>query len=185
MMIGPGDPEQVIRALKDAFVQGRLTKDEFDVRVSKALATYAELDALIADIPAGRTEAPVPEPARESHNRKLVRRGTAAGAATIMVFTAAAVAVAGGNLAAGLILVPLAGFGVAVLLAVLLTFLSWALETGSGRQATQGSPPSADVKAAGRAKRAGQPGPGRHGPRHIAEAARIRLQRPRRVSFGN
>jgi len=43
--------EQVIAALKAAFVQGRLTKDEFDHRVSRALAMYAELDALTADIP--------------------------------------------------------------------------------------------------------------------------------------
>ena len=41
-----------------AFVQERLTKDEFDLRVGRALAsrTYADLAALTADIPAGRTE---------------------------------------------------------------------------------------------------------------------------------
>ena len=78
-MVGPGDEiaasgkglshlrasqagrEQVIDALKDAFVQGRLTKDELDLRVSKALASYAELDALTADIPAGPTRVRPPE----------------------------------------------------------------------------------------------------------------------------
>jgi hypothetical protein len=49
------DREQVIDVLKAAFVQERLTKDEFDLRVGQALApgTYAELAALTADIPAG------------------------------------------------------------------------------------------------------------------------------------
>jgi hypothetical protein len=49
------DREQVIGTLKAAFVQGRLVKNEFDVRVGQALAprTYAELAALTADLPAG------------------------------------------------------------------------------------------------------------------------------------
>jgi len=49
------DREQAIDALKAAFVQGRLTKDELDERVGRALAplTYAELAGLTDDIPAG------------------------------------------------------------------------------------------------------------------------------------
>ena len=49
------DREQVIGTLKAAFVQGRLVKDEFDLRVGQALAprTHAELAALTADLPAG------------------------------------------------------------------------------------------------------------------------------------
>jgi DUF1707 SHOCT-like domain len=49
------DREQVIDALKVAFVQGRLTKSELDARVGWALAarTYAELAAVTADLPAG------------------------------------------------------------------------------------------------------------------------------------
>jgi hypothetical protein len=48
------DRDQVIDVLKAAFVQGRLTKDEFDARVGAALAarTYADLAAHTADIPA-------------------------------------------------------------------------------------------------------------------------------------
>ena len=51
--------EQVIDVLKAAFVQGLLTKDELDVRVGQTLEprTYAELDALTADIPAGLVAA--------------------------------------------------------------------------------------------------------------------------------
>ena len=42
-----------------AFVQGRLTKDEFDLRVGQALTsgTHGDLAALTADIPAGLTGA--------------------------------------------------------------------------------------------------------------------------------
>ena len=48
------DREQVIEILKTSFVQGRLTKDELDLRAGQALAsrTYAELAALTADLPA-------------------------------------------------------------------------------------------------------------------------------------
>ncbi len=71
MAVGPGDEteqtggvdprpdrEQVIEALKAAFVQGRLGKDDFDKRVGQALAAYAELDALTDDISATRWTAP-------------------------------------------------------------------------------------------------------------------------------
>jgi DUF1707 SHOCT-like domain len=48
------DREYVIDMLKAAFVDGRVTKDEFDARVGQAFAsrTYAELAAVTADIPA-------------------------------------------------------------------------------------------------------------------------------------
>ncbi len=68
---GPGrlrashaDREQSIEVLKNAFVQGRLTRDELDARVGQALAsrTYADLAALTADIPAGPAAVPSPRP---------------------------------------------------------------------------------------------------------------------------
>ena len=64
--------EQVIGLLKAAFVQGRLAKDEFDVRVGRALTsrTRAELAALTADIPAGLAGAQPPQPAREWSAKK-------------------------------------------------------------------------------------------------------------------
>ena len=48
------DRDQVISALKTAFIQGRLGKDEFDARVGQALTsrTHAELAVITADIPA-------------------------------------------------------------------------------------------------------------------------------------
>lgn len=48
---------QAIRTLKAALVQGRLTEDEYDERMSQASASRsrAELAALTADLPAGLT----------------------------------------------------------------------------------------------------------------------------------
>ena len=51
------DREQAIDTLKAAFAQGRLTKDELDERVARALVplTYAELASLTDDLPPGLT----------------------------------------------------------------------------------------------------------------------------------
>jgi hypothetical protein len=59
-----GDREQVIELLKVAFVQDRLTKDELDMRVGRALAarTGADLAALTADIPAELAAARLARP---------------------------------------------------------------------------------------------------------------------------
>src|SRR5882757_1981089 len=60
------DRERVIEILKAAFVQGRLAKDEFDLRVGQALAsrTYAELTVVTADLPPGLTPVQPSKPAR-------------------------------------------------------------------------------------------------------------------------
>jgi len=60
------DRQQVIGTLKAAFVQGRLTEDEYDARVGQASAsrTRAELAALTADLPAGLA-APRPPTAND------------------------------------------------------------------------------------------------------------------------
>lgn len=57
MRASDADRDQAVDVLKAAFVQGRLAKDEFGLRVGQALAalTCAELDALTADVPAGPT----------------------------------------------------------------------------------------------------------------------------------
>jgi hypothetical protein len=73
----------VIEELKAAFIQGRLDKDELDLRVGKVFAsrTYADLNTLTADLPvrpaAPQPPAPAPEldstPAREPDARKAVK----------------------------------------------------------------------------------------------------------------
>lgn len=61
------DREQMIEVLKTAFVEDRLTKDEFDLRVGRALRsrTFAELAAVTSGIAAGPAGAePSGEPVR-------------------------------------------------------------------------------------------------------------------------
>ena len=76
------DREQVIEVLKAAFVQGRLDRDELDLRVGRVLAsrTYAGLAALTADIPARLSRARPPEPAREPAGKKTNTKKKAAAA---------------------------------------------------------------------------------------------------------
>jgi Domain of unknown function (DUF1707) len=91
--------EQVIDTLKAAFVQGRLSKDELDLRVGQTFAsrTYAELAALTADIPAGLTAAPLPRTAGAPKRARAQPRppmSTAAKAASCGAIAAATLVVA-------------------------------------------------------------------------------------------
>lgn len=63
MRASRADREQAIDTLKAAFVQGRLSKDELDERVARALVpqTYAELALLTKDLPPGLTPAVPPQ----------------------------------------------------------------------------------------------------------------------------
>jgi hypothetical protein len=88
----PGWPH----SLKDAFAQGRLTRDEFGARAGRALdaRTGAELAALTADIPAGTGPARPPAPARHQppapvrRRRPLVRAAAGAGGCGVIAFAA-------------------------------------------------------------------------------------------------
>jgi hypothetical protein len=78
LRVGHADRERVIETLKDAFVLGRLAKDELDARAGQALTarTRADLAALTCDIPgasdipgapaAARPERPPAQPALHS-----------------------------------------------------------------------------------------------------------------------
>jgi hypothetical protein len=74
------DREHAIDVLKVAFVQGRVAKDEFDLRVGQVLAswTYAELEAITADIPAGLAAA---KPSAPQVPARIERRAPARAAA--------------------------------------------------------------------------------------------------------
>ena len=79
------DRERVADALKAAFVQGRLTRGELDIRLGQALGsrTYGELSSVWMGIPAG----PVParrEPAL-ARGRKPGRRSTLAWGACLII----------------------------------------------------------------------------------------------------
>ena len=58
------DRERAIDVLKAGFAEGRLTKGEYDDRVSRVCAarTYGELEPLVADLPAGPFGGPAHYP---------------------------------------------------------------------------------------------------------------------------
>lgn len=87
------DREHILDVLKAAFVQGRLTKDEFDIRVGQTLAsrTYAELAVLTADIPAGLIAAQSPRKpaqAQPAHPQNKVVNSCACATLAILVLAA-------------------------------------------------------------------------------------------------
>jgi len=99
------DREQIVGALKAAFVQGRLTKDEFDTRIARTLTshTYAELAAVTADLPAARP--PRQPPRRQVSN--AARWGTSGlftPALLAIAFTLASLRGDGGYEAAGFVI---------------------------------------------------------------------------------
>ena len=88
------DRERVIETLKDAFVHGRLTRDELGTRAGRALSaqTRADLAALTADLPAVPSvpaAAGVARPLTPARRRPLAR--AAAWSGGFLVVAAAAV----------------------------------------------------------------------------------------------
>ena len=176
------DREQVVGALKAAFVQGRLTKEEFDLRVGRAFAarTYADLDALTADLPAGLTRTRPPEPARQTVNKKAVAMLLGATPALVGMMAAAR---AMPDATPWLLALPVILITVVLFLAVptgwLWLFHAW-LDQRAVRQSVQGLPPGAGGQASWHLPPA-DPGrslpPADPRPRHT-EAGRRRLPRP-------
>ena len=115
------DRDRVVSALKAAFVQGRLARDEFDTRVGQALAsrTYAELAVVTADIPAAPIEA-VPQrlPAR-TRGRIPLNTAVTAGACVGVAANAAMLAAL------------LLGSGVGVLVVAVFTVIGVILAIGA------------------------------------------------------
>ena len=96
------DREQVITALKAAFVHGRLTQDELAARTGQALAatTWAGLAALTADLPGAGLAAPAvqaaaprtPRPA-QSRRRARTRKAAVRAVTTVPPFATIAAAI--------------------------------------------------------------------------------------------
>ena len=86
------DREQVVSILRAAFVQGRLGKDEFDLRVGQAFGsrTYAELAAVTADLPAELATARRSQRAR-AQDEPMRRPGRMIALAAISVLAVATV----------------------------------------------------------------------------------------------
>jgi hypothetical protein len=170
------DREQAIDVLKAAFVQGRLAKDEFDLRVGQVFAsrTYADLDALTADIPSAVTSAQpsavhAREPGRVLSFKTAARVG-AVGASPSMA-SAAVVMMQSSRVptVVGVLLVGLTGVFVAGLLAALLMLLSWVVRR-SRRGPAQGPPSGPSGLASRRQAPARQLPSAGHGPWHMAVA---------------
>jgi hypothetical protein len=101
MRASHADREQVIEALKSAFVQDRLTKDEFEARMGQALGSriYADLTALTADLPAGSATAHLP---REPARRQAQTPGTTGVRSSVRVMSVGTILMAGVWVAAAL-----------------------------------------------------------------------------------
>ena len=176
------DREQVIGALKGAFVAGMLAKDEFDLRVGQALAsrTYADLGALTADLPAGLAAARPLRPARATGEQPLLRPGQIAALATTLYAGVWVFAVLLPDVAGALLFL-----GSLVYFCVLAAARAVALENRrdkrSGGQLPRGHAPGADDKGFRRLPPAGPGGqlpPAGPGQQQSAEGAPI--GRPRR-----
>jgi DUF1707 SHOCT-like domain len=202
MMTGPGDEkaagassrghlrashadrEQVIVTLKAAFIEGRLTKDELDLRVSRTLAsrTYAELAALTTDLPGGVAAAPparTPARAQSAKPEKAAKAAACAGLALALLAAAAFMGPGNGPerlIGLALFFVPVCGLS----LGGLLMLHSW-LEKHSRGQLPQGPAPGTGVQASQPAKPvtgAGPLPPIDQAPPWMADAAPRRFSRP-------
>jgi Domain of unknown function (DUF1707) len=175
------DREQVIDVLKAAFVQGRLNRDEFDLRVGRALAsrTYADLAALTADIPVRLTRARPPEPARESVSQKAVAAMVCATAAFIGIWPVMILTPDGSPFAVPVLVIWLA-LAIGVSTGWLVLLHDW-IDKRAGRQSAQGLPPGAGGAASPRtapADSARQLPQSGDDLRHTAKAIQSRLPRP-------
>ena len=182
------DREQVVAILKDAYVQDRLTKDEFDSRVGDALAsrTHADLAALTADLPA-RPPAPRPprKPARARPQRPedaTVKKGAVVIAATT-VLTGAVWAGALGSQADGQALGLLVWSFTFLWLGIVTLVGAVMLESRRQRRSDRQLPPASGPRGRPSERAvppdpAGQLRPGDHGLSHAADAAWRPVPRP-------
>ena len=197
MRASHADREQVIQTLKAAFVQGRLDRDEFDLRVGQTFAsrTYAELAAVTADIPARLTTARPPVAASVQGEQPLLGPGR--------VFTATT-AVYAGVWAYGLLLSPhgdgdvnpttawLVFGGFWAYLIILVVCVGQMVASRREKRSAGQSPRQPAAGAGGQAsRRLPSAGLGRrrqsggHGRQHTAVAARRRLSRPVLLGSGS
>jgi len=64
MLAATADRERTMDVLKAAFGEGRITKEEFDLRASRTMSarTYAQLGSVVADLPSGPSFGVMPYP---------------------------------------------------------------------------------------------------------------------------
>ena len=187
LLASHADREQVIDTLKAAFVQGLLTKDEFDLRVGQTLGsrTYAELAAVTADIPGRPIGAQLPPKRAQAQARAAGNTAVKSGVCTLMtlILAASTSAAVSGRDAALIMALFLMGIGVivAVIVALLVAGIRM-LESRDRKRSSGQLPPRSSPGAGGQASRrpasgapAGQFPQVDHGQQHTAEAARSDL----------
>ena len=188
LLASDADREQVIDALKAAFVQGLLTKDEFDLRVGQTLGSriYAELAAVTADIPRGLIGAQLPPKRAQAKARAAGNTAVKSGVCTLTAIvlaastSAAAVSGPGAALIMALFLMGIGGI-IAVIVALLAAGIRL-LESGHRKRSSGQRSPRSSPGAGAQASRhpasgapAGQFPQVDHGQQHTAEAARSDL----------
>jgi hypothetical protein len=188
LLASHADREQVIDKLKEAFVQGLLTKDEFDLRVGQTLGsrTYGELGGVTADIPRGPIGAQLPPKLAQAQARTSGYTAVKSGVCTLAAVILAAstsVAVVSGRDAAVIISLFLLGIGVIVaVIAALLAAGIRMLESWDEKRSSGQLPPRSSPGAGGQASQclaagapAGQFRQVDHGQQRTAEAVRSDL----------
>ena len=179
------DREHVIDVLKAGFVQGLLTKDEFDARVAQTFTsrTYAELAEVTADIPAGLAGAQPPRKPARARARPPAHILVINAATTVLTAGLWATAVAthaeGGPVYMLAFISSFAWLGFLIMSGLLM------LESRNEKRARGQRPGPPEPGAGGTgcqrtasAAQAEQLPQIKHAPRHTAEAARSYLPHP-------
>ena len=86
------DRDRAVEMVTKAYTEGRLTKDEHDIRIERAMtaATYADLDAVVVDLPGAGPVGP-PLPALPPKNNALAIASLVCGVAQVMLWPLATI----------------------------------------------------------------------------------------------
>jgi hypothetical protein len=92
MRASTADRDRAVEVITRAYTEGRLTKDEHDARVERAMTatTFAELDSVVIDLP-GAGPPPPPVPVAPQGNNALAIASLVCGVAQVMLWPLATI----------------------------------------------------------------------------------------------
>ena len=92
MRASTADRDRAVEVITRAYTEGRLTKDEHDSRVEQAMTatTFAQLDAVVMDLPGAGPPAP-PVPVAPPKNNALAIASLVCGVAQVMLWPLATI----------------------------------------------------------------------------------------------